>query len=1087
MKFLSLHMRPYGSFDDKELDFAPQGAGGLHLIYGPNGAGKSTTLRALRAVLFGLAGGADAHRFPSKDLRLGAHLQRSSGEELEYLRRTASKSPLWLPSDDEALAEEQLSPFLGGMNRERFVSIYGLDLETMQAGGRELVKGEGDIGKALFGAALGGKHLASILERMQVEASKLYADNSSKPSINRCLADLKALDKERNRHTLTVTAYSKSRKAWEASKDAIEKLEEERKQVQGGRRELEQRLNLLSPLRRLERTRKNLAGFEGQEPIAEVDIRSFRALNEELHTATIELSRLKKMQQTRVAVIEGLKAKANPDLLESEQAVRDIQGQVAAYEQALVDIPDMQDQCNSASGQASAVSYGLSAVDNPEQALQILARLAAERRSARMELESATTETGHAVLEFEEAKALSTGAAGQFQTDSRVDFEALAPFRGDFEELAKAVPPAETVIAERMALEKERASDRENQLQAVKQRLRSERVAKSKLLALESDAGGMPPTDEELHSARQIRDAAWTLLHDELAGNVIPSPLPDLAAKISAADRIVDRLRGDGVRAVSRMTLETELREIAQQQAQLEEHKAEVALDLQQQDQVWSEAWQTSGMAPMDAQAMRDWVQLRARLLQGLAQHKARAQEAEAKAERDYQVRAEAQSRLESKVQAVEERWSEWSQRTGFDPEITEELAAAELNAVISSGVAAQTLFRLTPRLKKLQDLTMEVEQQARNLAELSKVARLHTSKTESEQALERIKALGEALADATRVDVDLEQKEKDQELDRGSMARITQRLQELNDSLGEQRSKYRADSEADFRERVDSADRLAILLKDKQLILEELGKAAPGQELEGLLMQFQGVEPEVLAGEIESELKREQDLAARVNELHVNLGNLGRDVEGEGSEEAIFVENKRASLIASVGDETERYIQLELARYLLEREIEQHRLLHQGPLLKRAGELFKALTNGTYIRLVPSEDRGKPVMVARRAGGQLVGIGGMSSGTEDQLYLALRIASVELMIRTSEPMPFIADDLFVNFDDKRTEAALRVLFELSKTTQVIVFSHHESVLACAKKLAAKDIPIQVHRLLSESARESQRPSPDPSDPVLLT
>lgn len=1085
MRFLSLHMRPYGSFDDKELDFAPQGAGGLHLIYGPNGAGKSTTLRALRAVLFGLAKGADAHRFPSKDLRLGAHLQRSSGEKLEYLRRTASKSPLWLPSDDEALAEEQLSPFLGGMNRDRFVSIYGLDLETMQAGGRELVKGEGDIGKALFGAALGGKHLASILGRLQSEASSLYADNSSKPSINRCLAELKLLDKERNRHTLTVTDYKRSRKAWEASKDAIEKLEQERKQVQGARRVLEQKLNLLSPLRRLERTREELAGFEGQEPIAEADIRNFRVFSEELNAEVIELSRLKKTQQTRVEAIEGLKAKANPDLLKSEQAVRDLQGQVAAYEQALVDIPDIQDQCDSARGQASAVSSGLSAVDDPEQALKILGSLAAERRSARIELESAAKETGHAVLELEEAKALCAGAAGQFQTESRADLEALAPFCGDLEELAKAVPPAETVIAERLALEKDRASALVSQLQAAEQRLRSERAAKSKLHKLETAAGGMPPTEDELHGARQTRDAAWTLLHEELAGNAIPSPLPDLAAKISAADRIVDRLRGDGERAVSRMTLETELLEIAQQQAQLEEQRAKVDLDHQQQDQAWSAAWQTSGIAPKDAQAMRDWVQLRARLLQGLDQHNSRAQEAAAKAERDHQVRAEAQSRLESKVHAVEERWREWAQRTGFDPEITEELAAVELTAVVSSGVAAQTLARLTPRLKKLQGLTTEVEQQARNLAELSKVARLLTSEIESEQALERIKALGEALADATRVDLDLEQKRKDQELDKGSMARVTQRLQELNESLGEQRSKYGSDSEADFRERVHSADRLANLLKDKQRILEELGKAAPGQELEGLLTQFQGVEPQVLESQIEGELKQEQDLGTRINEHHVSLGNQERDVEGEGSEEAIFVENQRASLIASVSDETERYIQLELARYLLEREIEQHRLLHQGPLLKRAGELFKALTNGAYIRLVPSEDRGKPVMVARRAGGQLVGIGGMSSGTEDQLYLALRIASVELMIRTSEPMPFIADDLFVNFDDKRTEAALRVLFELSKSTQVIVFSHHESVLACAQELAANDIEIQVHDLLSEKDRESQRPSLDPSDSVL--
>jgi len=39
-----------------------------------------------------------------------------------------------------------------------------------------------------------------------------------------------------------------------------------------------------------------------------------------------------------------------------------------------------------------------------------------------------------------------------------------------------------------------------------------------------------------------------------------------------------------------------------------------------------------------------------------------------------------------------------------------------------------------------------------------------------------------------------------------------------------------------------------------------------------------------------------------------------------------------------------------------------------------------------------------------------------MSDGTVDQLYLALRIAAIEDYIDHAQPMPFIADDLFINF-----------------------------------------------------------------------
>jgi len=48
--------------------------------------------------------------------------------------------------------------------------------------------------------------------------------------------------------------------------------------------------------------------------------------------------------------------------------------------------------------------------------------------------------------------------------------------------------------------------------------------------------------------------------------------------------------------------------------------------------------------------------------------------------------------------------------------------------------------------------------------------------------------------------------------------------------------------------------------------------------------------------------------------------------------------------------------------------------------------------------------------------------------------------------------MPFIADDLFINFVDKRAAAGVRVLGELAKKTQVLFFTHHEHLLEVAQK-----------------------------------
>ena len=136
--------------------------------------------------------------------------------------------------------------------------------------------------------------------------------------------------------------------------------------------------------------------------------------------------------------------------------------------------------------------------------------------------------------------------------------------------------------------------------------------------------------------------------------------------------------------------------------------------------------------------------------------------------------------------------------------------------------------------------------------------------------------------------------------------------------------------------------------------------------------------------------------------------------------------------------------MRVRLASVLLQREIERYRAENQDPLLRRAGELFTQLTLGRYSALrTDFDDHERPILVGVRAEGQRVKVGGMSDGTRDQLYLSLRLATLESYLAKSEPLPFVVDDILINFDDARSAATLKVLAELSKKTQVILFTHH--------------------------------------------
>lgn len=54
--------------------------------------------------------------------------------------------------------------------------------------------------------------------------------------------------------------------------------------------------------------------------------------------------------------------------------------------------------------------------------------------------------------------------------------------------------------------------------------------------------------------------------------------------------------------------------------------------------------------------------------------------------------------------------------------------------------------------------------------------------------------------------------------------------------------------------------------------------------------------------------------------------------------------------------------------------------------------------------------------------------------------------------------MPFILDDVLVNFDGTRARETLKMLGELSHLTQIILFTHHKHIREIAEKSLGAEI-----------------------------
>ncbi len=181
---------------------------------------------------------------------------------------------------------------------------------------------------------------------------------------------------------------------------------------------------------------------------------------------------------------------------------------------------------------------------------------------------------------------------------------------------------------------------------------------------------------------------------------------------------------------------------------------------------------------------------------------------------------------------------------------------------------------------------------------------------------------------------------------------------------------------------------------------------------------------------------------------LQAELREMG---ERTSSDAAVAMQDELVSMAEDGG----RYIRLRLAHALLGAGIERLRRENQDPLLAHAGGLFRTLTRDRYQGLVADDEDGRTVMLARRHDGSTCPVGRLSEGTLDQLYLALRLASLERHGAGAERIPLIADDLLASFDDERARAALEVLRAFGAGNQTILFTHHGHIAAMAADAGA--------------------------------
>ncbi len=1168
MRIRRFDLRAYGHFTNLSLSLAP----GLNLLYGDNEAGKSTALRALGQLLFGFPNiCSDGFLHPLSSLRVGGLIEQHDGGQFVCVRRKSRSESLRGEDDVAVLPDDTLDKLLGGIERSRFESQFGVNYEQLVAGGREICAGEGQLGEILFAAASGVSHLGRILRQLETEAGEIFnpRSNATKPSLNKSLSERTKKLQEIKNLQLPSSVWEDHVRALELDRENLRHIQDDLRRTESERDRLQRLRQALPLLARRQSLLAEHAGLASAPLLAEgFDDRRFKLQSDQIGAQT----RRDELVEMLASAARKLDDIALPeDLLQLAPRIRQLNQELGSYLKAQRDRHRLEGQLNllnvgiqvrlrelgrdggladgsAAGGQNLGVSRQQRAriqklakdglgfvkdVQNRDERRRDIERDVDRLRHEleRHEVVAAVDELRAVVsnvqsggnLEVQLAQKRLTLENACRQADN--DLQRLGLWKGPLDKLEQLpIPAIETIgrFDSEISAAAAEVTATQRQLQESQQE-RDDLVQRMARFRIEHDV----PTEADLQEARALRDAGWRLVREGLStgkasGKVKKSAAGDEGRQdfinrlpgaesleeayeqsVARADDIADRLRRDADLVAQKAQLLADQVRQEQSHTALEDELARLASQTAEIDRQWKALWQPVNIAPLPPQEMRAWLNRFTQLVE------------RAKTVREQE--AEVQN-LESAIAGHAGRLRHCLAEQGLD--LDEGPTLAELTALAVDCVkrADDAARSRSQHEESLRDRIAELAD-ARQLAQAALDA-VTTWRAEWEASMQILSLSGDAsVEEATAVletiDDILAQQVKTRDLAeriqgidteaadfqaaqtaildiapdlRGltveqSLAQLVGRLdaaekdqtrrQELAAQQAE-RETLLVDAEATLQ---NCQAGLAVLCREagclspddlpaairrsreRQRVEKELAdvgnrltELAAGRNLDDLVVQAEQCAPDLLGSQI-AELEMElTGLAQKRDDLLTAKG--GKEAalaQMDGSGKAADMQADAEALLAQIRSDAERYVRLKLATSVLREAMEQFRQKNQGPILELASQLFARLTLGSFCGLrVELNDRGDPVLWGVRSGATTVPLEGMSDGTSDQLFLALRIASLEHYFRDHPPIPFVVDDILIKFDDDRAVAALEALHELAGHTQVVMFTHHQHLLDLA-------------------------------------
>jgi uncharacterized protein YhaN len=630
---------------------------------------------------------------------------------------------------------------------------------------------------------------------------------------------------------------------------------------------------------------------------------------------------------------------------------------------------------------------------------------------------------------------------------------------------------------------------------------------------------GELPSEQALRKARDHRDHGWSLvlaawkgqgaLEELVPGKALEEAFPQAVVQ---ADTIADRLREQAEAVAQAEEKRFQITQCEKQNQEAEETIRVLRDKLETCQAAWEALWLPCGMMPGAPDEMEEWREIWSYFKGLLRQLRAAEESFQRKSDQVQQAKNQLAAVLSEPVdkgftslydKAVR-RVRQEEQSSGRRIEIAEQLQKlkSQLETFHQNsmrvGKACQAASDKWQSQCQAIGLPLDISpgsglvilrERTEILARFDNWKKTSTELQKTTRAIRQYEQAVNEHCNALGIQGDTTEAQVSRLWDALTRARETQtRFNQLAGQINEAKSDLTGvhESSAHAAQSLESLSRLAKLdtiealepllanleLRDQALcriatFRDTLSGLARGQTVDEFLDCIRAEDLETLTrrkGMLEN-LKNDKETALQaIRDALSELRGRKQGLEAAGDTAANY-RQQAESVAARLKQDARRFVRLRLAVHYLQTQIERFRKENQGPLLEKSGQVFHRITRGAFAGLGAEFNADDvPILVGLRPDQSSVPISGMSDGSRDQLYLALRLAALDRYLEAHEPMPLILDDLLITFDDDRATAILPQLAALARRTQIFLFTHHDHLVELCRRTLGEDT-FHLHRL----------------------